>query len=338
MKRSITKIIIIAALTAANIATAETEATRDVNAFLLLGGGARGVALADAMVAVPTDYSAGLYNPSAIAGLEKRGVMLSHDRIFGGMQSQDAITFAMPLDADHSVALYGIRTTVDMLNTKNLPPDPSGRPIYDASLISKLDNSFSALGFSYAASLLSGKFRYGATAKFIRSAWLETTAYGAGLDGGCQYEFSKKLRLGLTARNIGTTVMRYNPETYEVAVPEVVAGLSWLKKSEYIYGSILFLYQSPNLASDIVGAGSLAAEYSIGNTLHFRVGTSPEIIGRTLTWAFTKDDIIKVEESAQNYTATCGVGLNLGRAVADVAFRFHPDFPMSTRFTLGLVF
>jgi hypothetical protein len=118
----------------------------------------------------------------------------------------------------------------------------------------------------------------------------------------------------------------------------MVLGVSWLKRSDYLYGTILFLYQSPNFLEEIEGLGALAIEYTINKRLHFRIGTTPEILGRTLSWVATRERVVQVEKSSLNYSFTGGAGLNLGKLVADVAFRAHPDFPLSTRFTLGWLF
>ena len=302
-----------------------------VNDFLNNGGGARPMALGEAMAADFQDRSSGFYNPCGILGFERLTLLASHAVLFKGLLDYTFASGVYPLRKDRAVGAYFVRSAVDEIwDTRGFETDDDGRPIYSSARLRFVDNADYAAGFSYAA-LWRERLRYGLTLKFIRRRFADLTSFGTALDAGVQYLHPFGWTFGLMGRNLTTSLNRYYEDVWEIGLPEVFPGVGFRKDVEYLYGGITLLYQFPNLlptsgvsqgafggAFDFEGQapsgnsltenpvrfilnGNLGAEYHYHNKLFVRLGTNPV-------------DLV-----------TAGAGIRIGRLVADMALRHHPD-------------
>ncbi len=290
------------------------ETVHGANDFIVSVGSARSSALAGALVAASYDISSGLFNPAAISGAKNREISVTREKSFGGMQNFDMAFLMLPLDNSRSVAVNFVRSAVgNIMDTRGLEVDNASIPIYDRSKISTISNNDMAFTVSY-GSLIQAmpKLRYGLNTKFIRRAFGQHTAYGAGLDGGAQIYLPNNIIVAASIKNIGTTVMRYNPDSYEISPPELTTGISGRYSDPFIYGTISAFYESPNIMNAVSNNwGAVAFEYSIFDRYHLRVGSN------------------------ENYKLTYGGGISVGRLSVDVALRKHYDLPQSTQFSFG---
>jgi hypothetical protein len=199
-----------------------------------------------------------------------------------------------------------------------------------------VDNEDYAAGFSYAARWQE-RFRYAVTLKFIRRRFVELTSFGAAVDAGAQVLLPYGWTAGFLGRNLTSSMNRYYEDDWEIGLPEFFPGVGFRRDSEYLYGGVALLYQFPNLLKTsgvsqggfggsfdseseapggnslsedpmrFIMSGNLGAEYHYREKLYLRLGTSPI------------------------YLFTAGAGIRIGRLMADLAFRQHPDLADSYR-------
>jgi hypothetical protein len=146
--------------------------------FLELGAGARALAMGGAAVAQPLSATAGYYNPSALAGLQKRQLEFMHASQFDNLFTYDYLSFAQPMQNGLAGSLTLLYTRVgDIPITKLADPN---RPLNDENRVVVAretgDNEF-ALMASIGRLSLSG-WRIGGTAKVLSKSVADASAFG----------------------------------------------------------------------------------------------------------------------------------------------------------------
>lgn len=158
------------------------------NEFLSLGLGARGLAMANTMVATSDDVTSAYWNPAGLSRMDRRyQLSLMHAEYFAGIAKYDYAGVGFKIDNRSSVALSYIRFGVDnIMNTTELI-DAQGNVDYDRiTYFSAADNAI-LLSYAYAFEKVEG-LSLGANAKIIqRGIGKFAHAWGFGLDFGLQY-------------------------------------------------------------------------------------------------------------------------------------------------------
>ncbi len=163
--------------------------------FLKIGSSARGVALADAFLAIADDASTLYYNPAGLINLKGQELVFTHTTLPADL-NHDFLGAAMPLPSLGGAIgfqLIGL-STGDMIETTPDNPSGTGRT-FSAS-------DFSA-GVSY-AQRLTDKFSVGGTVKYLQENLADENAFGWAADVGTYYDTGwKSLRIAMVITNFG---------------------------------------------------------------------------------------------------------------------------------------
>ena len=204
MKWKLVSACILAVLTM----TVDAQFRKYSNEFLNIGAGARGLAMGGAQVASVNDGTAGYWNPAGLVGVKDYpSVHLMHAEYFAGIGKYDFGSVAIPLnDQKRVVALSVLRFAVDDIPNTLFLVEPDGSINYNN--IRTFSSADYAFLLSYAQKIKDEedqKLSFGGNVKIIhRKVGSFASAWGFGLDAGIQYT-NKRLRLGLSARDITTT-------------------------------------------------------------------------------------------------------------------------------------
>jgi len=199
---------LLTAIALAAPAAAQNQGTQDnisyggtSGEFLLLGAGARGLALGGAFAALTTDVSALYYNPAGLSQIERPGIMVSSysyvaetQYFWGGL--------AMPMSGGSraiglSLGSFGFGDQT--IYTLEDPDGQSGRT-YDVRQ--------SYVGATYAQNF-SDRFSAGLTAKFISDQLGDVSASAFAVDFGTNFHATvgqKAIRAAFTIQNLGTSL------------------------------------------------------------------------------------------------------------------------------------
>jgi hypothetical protein len=166
-------------------------------AFLKLGTSARGIAMADAMVAHVSGSAATYYNPAglSLANASDPGgqITLMHKEWFGDTRTE-FLGAAADLGTSQAIGLSINATTVSDIEIRTRPGVPQGT--FDARNY--------AIGLSY-SHRISDNLRAGVTGKFLYEKILVDDAGGFGIDLGAQYQTSiQQLSFGAILANLGS--------------------------------------------------------------------------------------------------------------------------------------
>lgn len=158
------------------------------NAFLSLGIGARGLSMANTMVALSDDVTSAYWNPAGLSRMTKRfDASLMHAEYFAGIAKYDYAGVGYKVDNSFTVALSYIRFGIDnLMNTTELIDNQGNVDYNKISYFSTSDNAV-MLSCAYQFENIQG-LALGANAKVIyRNIGKFAHAWGFGFDFGLQY-------------------------------------------------------------------------------------------------------------------------------------------------------
>jgi len=312
-----------------------------VNDFLNNGGGARSMAMGEAMAADPGDRSAALYNPAALLGLSFATLEASHASLFSGTVDYTFVSGVLPISQGKAIGLYMLRSAVDDIwDTRGFEKDEAGRPIYSSDRLRLISNMDYAVALSYAAYWREA-FRYGVTAKFIRRRLDKLESFGTALDAGIQYHLSEVVTAGLYARNITASFNRYYADEWEIGLPELFPGLCAKKELPYLYGTLEASFQLVNLlpTSGVAQGpfgGSLDLEDDVPTELQWVKDPVRCLLSTNAGLEYGYRDIFFLRVGTHPlYLFTAGIGLKLGKFTVDSALRRHTELNDSYRVSLA---
>jgi opacity protein-like surface antigen len=172
---------------------------------LLIPVGARGTALAGNYTAGISGIDAMYWNPAGIAGTNKAAeVMVSHMNYFADIK----LTYAAVLANMGKVGYFGacIKTMSfgDIPVTTEYATDGTGE---------MFSPNYTIIGATYARAM-TDRILFGFTTKLVSEKIMNTSASGFAFDFGVQYNTQMGLRLGVTLKNIGSS-MRFSGSDLE---------------------------------------------------------------------------------------------------------------------------
>ena len=180
--------------------------------FLLLGAGARGLALGGAYAALATDVSALYYNPAGVAQLDRPGAMVS--------------TYSYAVDTRYvwaglAVPMSGGARSVGLqIGSFGF----SGQPVYTVENPNGDGTKYSVAqtfaGLSYAQNF-SDRFSAGGTFKVIYDALGKTTANAVAVDFGTNFHaqaMGRPLRVAFVILNLGSD-LKHSGSALDATVP-----------------------------------------------------------------------------------------------------------------------
>lgn len=174
-------------------------------AFLKIGVGARASAMAGAFSSVADDATAVYWNPAGLMFVPGKEIAAAHNESFEGMR-HDYLGFAGGTLAGEyrwGAAFYGLYTPSDMERRGGLNEDNPFEPL------SVAEGYFAAYdaAVSFAAARGFGpRLAVGAGAKIINQTIDDRAGWGAAVDAGVRYEYSKRVSLAAVVRNAGTPI------------------------------------------------------------------------------------------------------------------------------------
>ncbi|MBN2057847.1 MAG: PorV/PorQ family protein [Candidatus Saganbacteria bacterium] len=181
--------------------------------FLLLGGGARAIAMGDAYVALAEGSSAVFWNPAGLSRTEFTQIGYMYNQWFVDVKHQ-YLDLAYPTDNGVFGGSYSI---LDSGNIQGY--DSTGAP---TSTIKATDTG---LAIAWGRRV-NERFAWGIGAKNITENLENSSAVATALDAGLLYEFNPNLTFGLAVQNVGTPLKFISentplPQTYRLGLASV---------------------------------------------------------------------------------------------------------------------
>jgi len=194
--------------------------------FLSLGAGSRILAMGGAGTATVNDVTAGYWNPAALTRADGFQIAFMHSKQFISSIQHNYLGLSNR-NSDGSVfgfsvmylAVTGIKDSRDAYNFADDKVDYSQIRYFSAG-----DYAFV---FSYAKPY-NQRLTYGMNVKMIYRDYHSQSAYGLGFDAGLDYQAAANWRLGLTLRDITSTMMAWSGGTKEFIAPSLRIGTSYL--------------------------------------------------------------------------------------------------------------
>ena len=228
--------------------------------FLNSGVGSRALAMGGAFAAVANDVTAGYWNPSGLVNARGFQLQFMHANQFTSSVQYDYFAASNQFESGTTLGFSLIRLGVD--DIKNSRNALLGELISDGLDYSKITNfnvADFAFIFSY-AKRYNERFSYGANVKLIYRDFDTESALGIGFDVGAQYYLAQNLLLGLTFRDVTTTMMAWSTSEKEFIPPSLRPGLSYRYDIES-----LDLYLQPAVDMNILFEGrEYAAQFNVG--------------------------------------------------------------------------
>lgn len=309
-----------------------------VNEFLNIGVGARAHGMFGSVVGNTNDITSAYWNPAGLSEIEVPfQASAMHAEWFGGISNYDYLSFGKALSDSTSsfgsVAL--IRLGIDNIpNTLSLI-GPDGTVNYNN--ITEFSAADYALFISYGRKL-SDRLRFGGSVKVInRSIGKFASAWGFGLDLGAKFKISDSFTIGLMGRDLTGTFNAWSfdfteqekiifqqtgnliPESStEVALPKVIFGLAYYKRSE----KVSFLVEADlNFSTNGTEAGVFSGSgFGVDPTLGLEVGLSNKVFIRTGIGNIQRlVNEVNTSDRSLRLQPNIGLGLDLGRITIDYA-------------------
>jgi len=179
--------------------------------FLLLGAGARGLALGGGYAALTTDVSALYYNPAGVAQISRPGAVVS---TYGYIADTRYTWAGLAVPMSGGARTVGLQ--IGSFGFSDQPVYTLENPDGDGT---KYGVSQTFVGFTYAQNF-SDRFSAGLTAKFISDELGKTSASAFAVDFGTNFHATavgRALRVAFVIQNLGTE-LRHSGSPLDVSV------------------------------------------------------------------------------------------------------------------------
>jgi hypothetical protein len=228
--------------------------------FLNSGVGSRALSMGGAFSAVANDVTAGYWNPSGLVNAKGFQVQFMHAKQYTSSVQYDYFAASNLFDTETALGFSLIRLGVD--DIKNSRNALLGDLISDGLDYSKI-TSFNVADYAFFLSYAkryNEQLSYGANVKLIYRDFDSESALGIGFDVGAQYAVTQNFLLGMTFRDITTTMMAWSTSEKEFIPPSLRPGLSYRYDIESID-----LYLQPAVDLNILFEGrKYAAQFNLG--------------------------------------------------------------------------
>jgi hypothetical protein len=291
--------------------------------FLSLGAGARALAMGGASTALPTPATAGYYNPSALAGIDKRYIEFMHASQFDNLYTYDYLSHARPLPDGLSGALTVLYTRVSGIPITKLS-DPSA-PLSDNNpvLSSEQTGDHELALMASAAKPFKAGWKAGANAKLLMKSVAGESAFGLGFDLGMSRPLGKQFNFGVCAHDVTTSVLAWSTGRTESILPTLTAGGAWSAPLKALNAQVTVTtdletrFESRGNA-EVVEAGPISVQPRVG--LEYLIADAVALRG-----GYDGDNI------------TAGAGIRFSWLSVSAAFQNHSDLGFTHRVSAGIV-
>lgn len=287
--------------------------------FLSMGVGARAMGMAGAYVAVSRDASAMYWNPSGLAGISRRQLMVMHAESFGGLVVQDYAGLTWPVGVSGSALGLGLfRLAVDEIPYTEWDPR-TDRP----RLIKEVSDAEYALFFSYARRA-SERWRLGGSAKLIYKKVGDDAAFGLGADAGLQYQLKRWLHLGARLSDLTTTPVAWNSGQKDYILPMLTVGAAGILPLPPLRGDLRLVV---DMETRFEGREAAAWASTGRVSLDPRAGLE-----------YWYREMLSVRAGGQPDRFSAGASLRIGSWGLDYAFLGHEELDNSHRLSALMEF
>ncbi|MCG8607395.1 PorV/PorQ family protein [bacterium] len=301
--------------------------------FLGLGVGGRSLGMGGAYVAVARDVTSGYWNPAGLAFIEYPQIMLMHSSQFEGIMNYDYGSFAMPVSPKSTLGISVFRIGVGNIpRTALINPefelgetfvDENGQLVRNTAIVEGFFGSTDyALFLSYSKKV-SEVFSYGGNVKLLNKSIDENSAWGIGFDLGFVFHPVERLIIGVTLRDVTSTMLAWDTGRRELITPSLITGFSYPIAISFASGTI-------QPALDLITRfenRNESAQASIG----------PSSFDVNLGWEYEYGDAFAVRlGSSEVGEFAAGVGLHLPKLQLDYAFIGHQDLGPTHRISARL--
>ena len=240
---------------------------------LLVGAGARSLALGGAYVALSEDATAVYWNAAGLARLERGEVQAQHTEQFGGIVNNDLLTFVLPTRAGGlgvgitRVSVDGVRIT--RLEDEGRPLGPDNRP--EVASTAGTSDHVLYLGFG---KTIRPRWSVGSTIKIVWRNLVVGSGSGFGFDAGLRFDASPDLTAAIVIRDLTRTSISFDTGSRDKISPSLLAGLAYRKAVlSGTFTSSVSVHLNEDVASEESSqAQKLGLEYAHKNGLAFRLG------------------------------------------------------------------
>ncbi|MFM2392078.1 MAG: hypothetical protein RLZZ546_55 [Bacteroidota bacterium] len=311
-----------------------------VNEFLNIGVGARAHGMFGSVVANVADPSAAYWNSSALTELKSPiSVSAMHANWFGDVANFNYFTIAKRMSAGKAYGAFSfIRMGIDNIpNTLNIVNSDGTIDFDQVTQFSAYDMAFM---LSYAKKLgTADKLSLGGSLKVIRRKIGDFGgAWGLGGDFSLTYKISNRLRLGINARDITTTLNAWSftlddeqkdvflktgndvpISSVETALPRLILGVSYLSS----FGSKLSLLSEIDLNASTNGTQSGIASgksFNLDPSAGLELGYANRVFIRAGIGNLQRIiNEVNATNKVFDFQPNVGLGISLGRLKIDYA-------------------
>jgi hypothetical protein len=309
-----------ALLATTTIASAQWVIGRYAGEFLALGAGARALAMGDASVAVPAASTAGYYNPSALATLDKRSVEFMHSSQFDNLYTYDYLSFARPMAGGYGGGLTVLYTRVGDI-PRTVLADPT-RPLDDNNRV-LVANTFGdhELAIMASAGRRASAWRVGGNAKLLYKTVAGRSAYGLGFDVAAGRTLGKHIEAGAIIRDLTTSVLAWSTGRTESIIPSFVVGGAWTTTL-------------PSLSARVTVAADAEGHFESRGSAE-QVDAGPLSLQPHIGLEYLIADVVALRGGVSGSELTAGAGLRLAWLNVGAAFQKNADLGLIQRVSVG---
>lgn len=257
--------------------------------FLLLGAGARGMALGPAYSAITRDVESLYYNPASLSLMDGMEFGLTVMPYFADTRYL-WLGAAMPIAGGE----YGIGVSVSNFGFSGAPVYTETDQTNDSELVYSVSET--VVGLSFAHSFID-RFSGGVTLKLINDRLGNASAFGAALDIGTNYHAElagRPISMAFIIQNLGTTLkhsgtgMEFEtfPESPDPNFP--VQGVDPVPARFQAQSSALPVVFRVGVAYDLISAAT--NRLTLGGEFNEHYNNSPAF-GVSSEWAWTPADL-----------------------------------------------
>lgn len=306
-------IFIITIINVIIVAAADINFRKYAGEFLEIGTDARAQAMGGAFSAAQGGVSSVLYNPAGIISIQSPQISFMHtqqmiasvnyDYLAGGFKQKDKRVIVV------SLVRLGVDNIKDSRNALRIVTQ-SGDWNLDWSQIKDFNASDYILTLS-AAQKWRESWTWGANLKLIRRNLADYSANGIGIDLGIQKSIITSGLVGLSLKNITTTLISWSTGEKELVSPSIHAGAAYLWEIKSLnstfYPIFDLIFRAENRReTSTANLGRLSFDYAAGleysyyNILflrsgideiqRFNVGIGLQIPHLRIDYAFTNYD------------------------------------------------
>ncbi len=293
--------------------------TKYGGSFLETGVGARSLSLGGACTAMQGDVASVYWNPAGLAAIEGLQMQGMHSERFAGMVNWDFLGVAIQKNSSTCLAVAFYRLGVDgipltRLQNPDLPlgeiyVDEDGKKqINDPYVFKRIDDSENAFVISLSRKQ-SRQLSLGGSARIIRKAAGEYSAWGLGFDFGAVYSIKETFTAGVIVRDFTSTLIAWNGGRRELIPPSLQLGAAYFLR--------LAGFTVQTLADIRAGFENRESDTGLhlGRTnLEPRLGCEVDYHGK-----------VALRAGLMGTTFTAGAGFHLSIISIDYGFYPHPE-------------